>query len=395
MNNRLWIASLLTAIATMLAIALVQRILPGAPGPMKSVLAGEASRHAGTMPSSRSTQSSTRPATPDSSLFVGDSLEGTFLQLHQEHRKWPEAKWRGEFEQASRLGMKVLILQWVQHEQVDFAEKDRDQRSCLEEIMGAADAQGMGVYVGLSLRNSWWKAGSFTAQYMAEELDRNKRLAERLYPMVKQHPCFRGWYIPHEVTDLENSGAEQESVIHFFSELTAQVHKVDPLKPILASGYTDPGRAKLVHFISWWTIFLREAGVDIVLFQDGAGIHPQGSWRNVLPLIEALVQVAEEFGNELWLVPEIFTQTHGQPVDDKPFAAEPADYARVRQQLDGLGKSKLRLIAYTYFDYMRPEASAQAKGLYEATQRYVDEKAARARKQVITSTRPATWPSAR
>src|SRR5258706_9763 len=93
--------------------------------------------------------------------------------------------------------------------------------------------------------------------------------------------------------------------------------------------------------VAWRTIFLREAGVDIVLFQDGAGIRPQESWRNVLPLIEALVQVAEEFGTELWLVPEVFTQTHGQPVDDKPFAAEPADYARVRQQLDGLGKSKL------------------------------------------------------
>jgi Domain of unknown function (DUF4434) len=396
MNKRLWMFSLFAAVVAVVVIAITRRSVPGVHGPLSDALAGVVPKPENPAERSmRPARSTPRPASPDSSLFVGDLPEGTFLQLHQRHRNWPEAKWREEFEQLSKLGMKILILQWTQHEQVDFSETGKDQRSCLDQIMAAADSQGMSVYVGLSLRNSWWKAGSFTARYVAEELDRNRKLSDRLYHALKQHASFRGWYLPQEVTDVENSGAEQEAVIHFFSELTAHLHKLDALKPVLASGYTDAGRAKLVHFVSWWTIFLREAGVDIVLFQDGAGIRRQGSWRNVLPLVEALVSVADEFGHELWLVPEVFTQTHGQPVDDKPFAADSADFARVREQFDALGNFNLRLITYSYFDYMRPESGAPAKGLNEAMQRYVDEQAARARKRVITSTRPATWRSAR
>lgn len=291
--------------------------------------------------------------------------------------------------------MKLLIVQWTQHEESDFSDRKKDRNSCLEKILAVADEQRFDLYVGLSLRRSWWRAESFTRKYASEELARNTTLADRLHPILKKHPSFRGWYVPHEVTDIDNGGEEQNAVVKFFAALTRHLHTLDSLKPVLAAAYSDPAKTKLVHFVSWWTIFIRESGVDIFLFQDGAGLKRQHDWRQGLSLIEALGALHDEFASELWLVPELFTQVHGEPVDSKPFEAHPADVGRVREQLEALAKHNRRLIGYSYFDYMDPDEGEPATRLYEAMRKHVEERAAVARTKVITSTRPATWPSAR
>jgi hypothetical protein len=312
-----------------------------------------------------------------SGLFLGDAFEGTFVQLGKEHRTWPASQWHREFENLRRIGIRIVIVQWCQHDDADFTVSE-GSRSVIETITEAADEQNMELYVGLSLRSSWGRMDSFTAGYMAEELARNTCLADKLYPRLKAHPSFCGWYIPHEVTDLDLATDHQAMTRSFFRALVMHLRMVDGLKSVLASGYTNPEKTKLVHFVVWWTQFLNEAEIDILLFQDGAGSAGRGQWKKNLPFLEAMALLAADFEqNEFWLVADTFTQTHGQPVDDQPFAAQSADITRMRDQLAALGKFKKRLIAYSYFDYMRPSSGARASQLYDDYRKLLEEVSAR------------------
>ena len=349
-----------------------------ASGPLaRKVLAGHA-------------RASTEPASPNEWLFVGDAFEGTFLQLWQEHWTWTHQRWRTEFSNLRRLGMKIVIVQWVQHDDANFCTADDGQVSTLDRIVAAADEARIDLYVGLSLRTSWWSADSFRPPYMLEELRRNEKLADKLYLRLRNHESFAGWYIPHEVTDIGVDGDRQGPVLKFFADLTGHLNSLDRFKPILAAGYTDRETATLVHFVTWWTLFLRESGVDVLVFQDGAGLSRKVPWQNVLPLVDALDSVAKELDGEIWLVGETFSQTHGLPLDEGGFQAVPADITRVRQQIVALGRFQKRLLAYSYFDYMRPSASAEAARLFESYRQFVDETSRSASRPA--STRPTTGP---
>ena len=335
---------------------------------------------------------SARHAAPVSPwLFVGDAFEGTFLQLTREHRSWTDSQWRSELDNLRRIGIKIVIVQWSQYDETDFTVAD-GHKSPIEEIAAAADEQDMDLYAGLSLRKSWGLAESFTKKYMAEEQARNTRIADRLHTLLGPHRSFRGWYIPHEVSDLDSASDHQDMTCEFFRKLRHHLNELDDLKPVLATGYTDPDKAKLVHFVWFWTQFLNEAGIDILLFQDGAGIPRRAKWHDNLVFVEALVSLSAEFENEVWLVAETFTQTHGRPADDQPFAAKPADIARVRQQIEALSKFKKRLVAYSYFDYMRPSGGEAAARLYEGYRKFMEETIARNSQGTPVLPRPAAGP---
>ncbi|MFI5380949.1 MAG: DUF4434 domain-containing protein [Tepidisphaerales bacterium] len=341
----------------------------------------------------RPARATTRAAPASPWLFVGDAFEGTFLQLTKEHFAWTDSQWRSEFDNLRRIGIKIVIVQWSQYDAADFTVAD-GRKSPIEQIAAAADEKGMELYAGLSLRKSWWLEETFTKKYMAEELTRNTRMADRLHALLASHASFCGWYIPHEVSDLDYANDHQAMTRAFFHQLAAHLNKLDKLKPVLAAGYTDPDKSELVHFAWFWTLFLNEAGIDILLFQDGAGIPRQAKWEENLSFAEAIVSLGQEFedSTEIWLVAETFTQIHGQPVDDQPFAAKPADITRVRQQVESLSKLKKRLVAYSYFDYMRPSAGEPATRLYDGYRKLMEEIIARNSKGPPPASRPARAP---
>lgn len=336
-----------------------------------------------------SPRAAAHPAPISPWLFVGDAFEGTLLQLTNEHRKWTRSQWRDEFENLRQIGMKIVVLQWSQYDDADFTQAD-GRKSPVEEIAAVADEEGMNLYVGLSLRKSWGHPESFTKKYIAEELERNTLLADRLHAMLKPHSSFSGWYIPQEVCDHGDTASHQAMMAEFFHNLTKHLHELDSLKPVCASGFVDSAKTDLVHFVWYWTLFLNESGIDVLLFQDGAGLSRRSKWQDNLPFIEAIISLSKEFDCEIWLVAETFVQTHGQPIDDKPFAAKPADIARVRQQLEALSKFKKRLIAFSYFDYMRPSSGKEASELYDGYRQFVDETIARNSKEESPTSPPPT-----
>jgi hypothetical protein len=317
-------------------------------------------------------------STPSSSLlnervFTGDGFEGTFLQLTVAHRAWSQQQWRAELDNLRKLGFDTLVLQWSVYDGVSFIDDEGTDTSTVERILAAADDVRLDCYLGLSLRGSWWKPHEVTDEFLQNELSENIDTARRLYSRVEHFRSFQGWYIPHEMTDLISSDDQRESIIQFFSRLTENLKKLNPLKSILASGYTDPHQANLVRFVLRWSEFLEQAGIDVLIFQDGAGARGK-DWRAILPFVEAVAILDESFAGDVWLVAEAFDQIHGPPVDDQSFEARPASMERIREQLDALRPFRRKLMVFSYFDYMRPGVSENTTQLFDAYRQLIEKK---------------------
>ena len=318
----------------------------------------------------------TVPAPIDEWLFAGDGFEGTFIQLTDDHRTWTAEQWRNEFANLRKIGLDTLIIQWVEYEDSNFFTAEQGGINPIEVIAATADDAGIDLYVGLSLRKSWWHTTNVNPKLLGEELTRNKQVADQIYPLLKPHKSFRGWYIPHEVSDEVYTVQQRRLILGFFKELTSFLNSLDPLKVTIASGYANPDKSNLVQFVAWWTRFFDTSGVDVLILQDGAGVAGRGKWQNILPFAEAICALDEDFEGDVWLLAEVFTQIDGPPLNNNQFKAKPADFERVRAQLDTLGAFKKKLIAYSYFDYMRPLAGPEAAQLYEAYQLYIKQKTA-------------------
>ena len=311
----------------------------------------------------------------DEFLFIGDAFDVTFLQPTVAHQKWSIEQWKREFLDMRQIGLRGLVVQWSRYDRVSFVAEKSGQDSLLERIAEAAAASGLELYIGLSLSKSWSEPQNLNVGLVNAELKENKSIAKTIYAQMEKYPHFRGWYIPHELTDLFYTEDQRELILRFFFGLTNYLHQLDPLKLVLASGYTSPEKNNLVYFTMWWMRVFDKAGIDVLIFQDGAGTAAQDKWQDIYPYLEAISIIDKEyFGGDVWFLAEVFTQLDGLDINGKPFRAVPADFRRVEKQIETLGKFGKRMVSYSYFPYMRPEAGPGAAALYEAYGKYIQEK---------------------
>ncbi len=308
-------------------------------------------------------------------LFVGDAFDVTFLQPTRAHQQWSLQQWKQEFLVLHQLGIKALVIQWSQYDHISFFSTTAEEESLLQRIAEASLDTGLEFYIGLSANTAWSKPQDLNEKLTNGVFEENMRIAKIIYPFFEKHPNFRGWYIPQELTDVFYTDEQQELILSFFSELTAALHQLTPLKAVLASGYTSPEKSHLVKFTMWWIRVFDEAGIDILIFQDGAGVAKQDQWRDIIPYLEAISIIDNEhFSGDVWLVGEIFTQTDGLDINNKPFRALPADFERVAQQIEILGEFGKRMVSYAYFPYMRSALSDRAEQLYQKYRTYLQNK---------------------
>lgn len=313
----------------------------------------------------------------DQFLYTGDVFDATFLQPAIAHKKWSIRQWSDEFSRLRQLGTRSLIIQWSQYDEVVFYSELDERDSLLHRVITAATESGLDFYIGLASNSDWSKPQDLNGMKIDAALEENKRIATVIYQKFGQHPGFLGWYIPQELTDIFYTDDQHNLIIAFFSSLTRMLHELDRIKPVLASGYTSPEKSHLVKFTMWWMRVFDESGIDILIFQDGVGITDQKKWKAIKPYAEAISIIDDEYASsDIWFVVEIFTQVDGSHINNKPFRAKPANFDRVSQQLEMLGRFGKKIVSYAYFPYMRPASSKAASRLYDRYREYVEQRAA-------------------
>lgn len=296
-------------------------------------------------------------------------IDGTFIQLLTIHNSWNRQDWGRLFDYYDELGMKKLIIQWTQYDDIKFynAESDKSD-SPLDYIMSLSDSRNMDVYVGLYNDTKFWEKVKRNAKlvdvYMQRLEVNSKILSDELIKKLNSYESFAGWYIPQETDDINWIYKDKEMVyFDYIREVSSHLKDISPSKDIAVSGfsnaYTDPETFK-----KFWSTLLDDSDIDIVLFQDGIGTNKLEF--DSLPIyIKALKQVTNEQSRQLIIVVELFEQVSGQSIDGNEFKAEAASLDRVVKQI-AIAESYTDNVpvAFSVMEYMTPLGVQNSEKLY-------------------------------
>jgi len=235
----------------------------------------------------------------------------------------------------------------------------------LGELLKAADALDMKVFLGLSLNPSYW-SGEFDPK---EQTNNNQRILTELFSLYASHKSLAGWYLPEEMDDRNFLTQSRKDGIRTYLKSMATYAKFLTKKPVMISPYfgiSPNGEA----YAEWWDYVLTEAKVDIIAMQDGVGTR-RTTVAESAGVIEALKPVMEKHGVEFWVNVEVFNQIHGWPVDTGSWQAVPADIDRVIDQLKMQSPFTEKVIIFDFPHYMTPRLGGKAEELYEAYKEYI------------------------
>jgi len=301
-------------------------------------------------------------------------LTGTFIQPLALQATWTQNDWDALMAELDAVGVEALYLQWTQLDRFNIFEENSRQdlaEPIIERIVAAAEAHGIKLWLGLVYDPEYWarirEETPLVEVYLRRHRVSNLELVQRLHAAAGASQSFAGWYITEEIDDVTWQGVDKRNVlIEHLAATVADIRTVTPDAPIAISGFTsatlDP--AALADF---WYDLLSHSGIDVFLMQDGYGVH-QG---RILPedmalYMQQLRDAANAAGADFSVIVELFTQVGGQPINDEPFAAVPADMARLPEQLALAADFSDQRIGFSMPEYMSSGGSPSAGALYRS-----------------------------
>lgn len=310
-------------------------------------------------------------------------ITGTFIQpfqiINKSHPPFDLTRnqWEKEFEYLSQVGINLIIIQFSVYDKEAYYLSDLvpcitkvDQ---IETILSLADERNMQVMLGLSLNSSYWY-GEKPGSYWDEELAWNKKVIDELWKKYGLHPSFWGWYIPHEIDDVTAKPEPMRQLIaRLLHEISSYCHLKTPQLPVGIAPFYSMAMTP-AKFELWWTKTLSDAGIDILMLQDGVGCHRVDIQRDIPPYYNAGKNACIHTGVEFWTDLEIFDQIHCPPVDDLPldkWDALPADINRIKAQIETTAPYVSRIVCFDFTHYMSPQMGEKQKNLFNEYLNYI------------------------
>lgn len=234
----------------------------------------------------------------------------------------------------------------------------------LGKILKVADEFGMTVFLGLALDPSYW-SGQFNPK---EQINMNQRILTELFSLYGSHKSLAGWYLPEEIDDRSFLTQSRKDGIRDYLKSMATYARFLTRKPVMISPYFGM-RPDGEAYAAWWDYVLSEAKVDIIAMQDGVGTR-RTSVEESAAVMKALKPIMDKHGVRFWVNVEVFNQIHGWPVDSGSWQAIPADFQRVKAQLEQQSPYAEKVIIFDFPHYMSPRLGGMAEELYDAYSDY-------------------------
>ncbi len=229
-------------------------------------------------------------------------------------------------------------------------------------ILDQAAINGQHVFLGLGRGSDLyltWDGFNDPAR-LQFALDLGKRVAQELWDLYSHYPSFYGWYLTHEANDIAGAG-------NYYNPMADFLHEFSPDKPVLISPAGTPILSPSI---------IRNSHVDIFAYQDavGSGYVPYQYTYDPQRRIAMLDQVFSSYqaahqgtGKHLWSNLELWEMsgpTYGN--------AYPADFSRVRQQIEIHRKYVQMITGYEFLGMMEHPDSTLELGGPKAVQLYRD-----------------------
>ena len=303
-------------------------------------------------------------------------LHGTVIQFKPAHQLWVRSDWAQLIQSLRALGMTQIVVQWTVADTTAYYDSRQFRSGPMPPLGLLLDAAGdadMRVLVGLVHDSKYWaRIGGDATQaerYLRELRMRSMQAARELAPRLKQHRAFEGWYLSEEIDDLNWRDAPRRAVLaDHLRSFSGELRALDPRARVAISGFANTGTDP-VYLHDFWLGLLGDApDLGILLFQDGVGVRKLGL-DELAPVLGAVQRAAESRQRELRLIIEVFQQTAGPPIDQKPFAAEPAPLERIRRQIAIEQAFSSTLLAFSVPDYMNAKGPAAVTNLFNQYRR--------------------------
>jgi hypothetical protein len=261
-------------------------------------------------------------------------LDGAFIQLDRQLASQKPTAWHRLLERMRDAELRVVIVQYVEARwgdrpatPVSFLPVRNGETDPVGIILEYSDAHpGMEVLLGLRydarlFRSELLNSPGELRLALADELPRNLDLARRLadHYRLKERRSFAGWYLPLEVANYKEIVPVREDgwvvqVGRFTRQITARCKEIVD-RPVTASLYfsaNTENRPWLVQPREMGTMFarfLKEAGLSIIILQDGVGVarvETDSIESHVQPFLVEIERACKEASTpgrpiELWL----------------------------------------------------------------------------------------------
>lgn len=244
------------------------------------------------------------------------AVGATFLQPLRPDFRRSLADWEGLFAGLRAFGIRTLILQWSEIEDLDLADGG------LARIMRAAQRVEAEIWIGTSYRTAWWELPSAPLGQVQDYFDtRQTRLRERAAKLaavlrLEGEACVTGWYVTEELDDMSWRRPERAALLRRF--LTGQCAILTEIarRPVAISVFANDMPA-IDGFAGFISRLCEETGLRNVLVQDGTGAAGR-SLEEVRLLGAAFARVGWAAGCGFGMVVECFNQAASVPAGGAP-----------------------------------------------------------------------------
>ena len=274
-------------------------------------------------------------------------ITGTFLDEISHDipsANWGPDEWSREFDVMKSIGIDTVILIRVGYRHKStFNSKVLSQHQpmrpayydLLQLFLDESQRCGMHFYLGLYDSGKYWHQDE---QEM--EVTINLLLMEEIMRKYGDHPAWKGWYLSHEMTTLDNQFLE------YYYKLISQLRQLKDI-PMLISPYVK-GRLQFENPITpeehekqWDEIFSALKGqVDFVAFQDG-----QVDLMELKEFSSINKSLADKYGLKSWVNIETFER--GIPISFLPISWENLYYKM--KIADQVGVEKMITFEFPHF----------------------------------------------
>lgn len=299
-------------------------------------------------------------------------LNGTFIQLLEQNGNWDQARWGRLFDSFQVLGLKQIVIQWTLHDDRAFFTTNTFEQvplPPLETILELAEAKGIKLYLGLAAESHYWEMIKQPPVRQEEYLNRlrwkSERVAQEVAAVATKYKAFKGWYIPEEIDDLTWRPPKARVLLYrHLKKLSGFLKKLTPRGMVVLSSFSNASMDPDSYEAFMYNL-LGETSVDILLFQDGAGVAKLPS--ELIPrYLKAAKNATDANGKKLQVVAELFAV-----VSESPFKAIPAPIFRITQQLKtAVNYATDGINSFSVPDYMSQEGGVAAMELLSGYLKY-------------------------
>ncbi len=305
-------------------------------------------------------------------------IDGTFFEFRHhntaEGKYWNPAlekfngtQWREKVKEISALGMEyIVVMATALYERCYFKSSvfpfaDMPCEDPIEEILSQADECGVKVFLGNGFYGDWRKAGENIKSQTV--IDRSFRAMDELANLYGHHKSFYGWYFPDETCIILRFSKD---FIKYVNLCSARCRELTPEKKTLIAPYGT----NLVLSGDYFARSLAETDVDFIAYQDEVGVKKTKVGRTE-KIFERLRRAHDKAGRaELWADIELF-DFEGMVYKS---ALIPADFDRIRKQIENAAPYVDKILSYQYLGLMNPSDSTAFAGHESSVKLYGDYK---------------------